>query len=302
MDKPMPVCPNKHRHHFVPQGHLRGFTISGQKSMLWEYDKHRGSVSKMPKSVRSVCYRANHNLLIGNDDKPDYNALEDSISRNVETPALKIIKQLYPTPGRCKISDADRECLSLYFSFLLTRNPGIRDGVEEIQRRIIDCFVQANLRKIPQPVELPENVGIQVVVHHQASVKAMLDMASAGMKSLLRKKWVFFLPASGTAFVISDCPAVVGYDGSPFAPVGPFHHLSEIIVPIRKDLGLACIPESPHPDKTIDVIALTRKDVTRFNERITGAAIRYVYACENSPELLRMIKESKGMSQKIDVR
>jgi hypothetical protein len=27
----------KDNHHFVPQGYLRGFTIEGEKSLIWEY-------------------------------------------------------------------------------------------------------------------------------------------------------------------------------------------------------------------------------------------------------------------------
>ena len=293
--------PNKHRHHYVPQGYLRGFTIPGQKSLLWEYDKGKSALPKTPKSVKSICFRTDHNLLIGKDGKPNANVLEDAFNRHVESPALKIIKQLCPRPGLVELSDADRECLSLFISLLLTRNPGFRDGIEELTRRVIDSYLQFNLKEMKKTGEIPQNENMRVVVQHQASVKPMLEVAAMGMKSILAKKWVLYLPVHGTTFVTSDCPAVAGHSGPPSALIGPFHQLSEIFVPLRKDLGLACFPKPPRADGLIDAIGLDKMDVGRFNQMIIDASIRYVYSSDKSQEILRMVKESKGKSQRIIV-
>ncbi|MEX1668608.1 DUF4238 domain-containing protein [Zhongshania guokunii] len=44
----------KDNQHYVPQGYLRGFTIEGERSLIWEYDKNTGKISRQPKSVRGV--------------------------------------------------------------------------------------------------------------------------------------------------------------------------------------------------------------------------------------------------------
>ena len=35
---------DKKNQHFVPKGYLRNFTIAGEKSHVWEYDKQLGSL------------------------------------------------------------------------------------------------------------------------------------------------------------------------------------------------------------------------------------------------------------------
>lgn len=44
----------KKNHHFVPQSHLRGFAIDGERNLIWEYDKQNSTVSKVPKSIRKA--------------------------------------------------------------------------------------------------------------------------------------------------------------------------------------------------------------------------------------------------------
>jgi hypothetical protein len=40
--------------HYIPQGHLRGFTIPQKKSLVWACDKESGQVSLTPKSIRDI--------------------------------------------------------------------------------------------------------------------------------------------------------------------------------------------------------------------------------------------------------
>lgn len=297
------ITVEKHNHHYVPQGYLRGFAIVDEKSLLWEYDKEGGTVSKSPKSVRKVCSRRDHNRLVHKDGSPDPNTLEDALCKHIESPALRIIKQLCPKKGQGEvcIPETERECLSLFSSLLLTRNPDFRDGMEEMERRVLDGFLQFNIKEMKKTGEMPENEDMRVVVHPRASIKAMMEAAAMGSRALLAKKWILLLPAHGMTFVTSDYPAVMGFSGPPSALVGPFHPSSEMIVPLRKDLGLVCVPEAPRTDGMLDVIVLSQEYMARFNRRIIEAALRFVYAPEKSQELLQMVKESRGMAQGIEV-
>jgi len=292
----------KHNHHFVPQGYLRGFTIGNQKSLLWEYDKHKGTISKCPKSVRSVCCIRAHNLIVAKGGTMNNNGVEDALDTHVESPALGIIRSLatHHDQERIHLTLENIKHLSMFIALLLTRGPSFRNGIEDMMQKCLNRLLEINVREMKEKGELSLADNFSVEVNHGASVDAMIGAADIGAQVLLDKKWMLLRPHSGITFVTSDCPAVMGYSGPVGAFIGPFHPLSEIIVPLRKDLALACEPERHDRCGMIDIFRLDKVDTERFNTRIAHAANRYVYASERSPDVLKLVQEAKGAGQRCE--
>lgn len=278
----------KHRHHYVPQGYLRGFTIPGEKSLLWEYDTKTGEVSSCPKSVRSVCFRIDHNLLEWRDGRRDPNLVEDWLDKNIEAPALTVIKEFKVEPGQTRVGmpDTQKETLGRFVAFLLARVPMFRDGVEEDTQWIAETMLRMDVEL--GNLKLPPNTTCRVNVTHGSSVPAMMRGATLGTKVLMKKKWVFVAAQTGHYFLTSDSPVGVG---ARHALVGPFHPESTVFLSLRKDLSLLALPDCG--DNGFVHTRYFDADKTRdFNALIVRNADRFVYGSEKNPEVLKLMAKT----------
>ena len=83
----------KDNHHYVPQGYLRGFTIEGEKSLIWEYDKDTGEISRHPKSIRDICSEHHYYAQKREDGSVDNESMEDAF-HEIEDKTPRIIKNI----------------------------------------------------------------------------------------------------------------------------------------------------------------------------------------------------------------
>jgi hypothetical protein len=308
----------KDNHHFVPQGYLRGFTIEGEKSLIWEYDKETGSISHQPKSVREICGEHHYYAQKREDGSVDNESMENAF-HEIEDKTPRVINSIKEgaTGKKVSLTDEQRVILSFFAAIQLFRVPNFRDGVEEMHRKIVESSLAEIVThdkqegKLPPEVEeLYERGGINIEIEPFVSLEPMINLAREGSARLLEKVWHFATPADGMTFVTSDNPvyfqapeeyrAHIGYG------LGPMHPFSEVTIPLRKDLLLIFSPAVKYTPEQYELlncttVCLDKADTKNINKRTTLAAERYVYSSERSEALARMVAKFKGTSQRLTV-
>lgn len=308
----------KDNHHYVPQGYLRGFTIEGEKSLIWEYDKNTGKISHQPRTIRDVCAEHHYYAQKREDGTVDNESMEDAF-HEIEDKVPRIIKAIkFPGTGKkVVLTDEERVILSFFAAFQLFRVPNFREGIEEMHRKVVEItlghIVTHDKEKgtLPKEIEdLYERGGIKIDIENFVSLEPMINMAKEGCTRLLEKVWHFAAPAKGMTFVTSDNPvyfqAPEEYREEVGPYLGPLHPLSEVTLPLRKDLLLIFSPSykrTPREYELLDCtsVQLDKADTKNINKRTTLAAAQYVYSSERSEALARMVSKYKGSSQRVVV-
>jgi hypothetical protein len=313
---------SKENQHYIPQGYLRGFTIPKEKSLVWEYDKESGQISRDARSVREICSQFLYYAQIDENGQVDQQRLEDAF-QVLEDKVPRIIRSIQPsrTGEQVTLSGEEHGTLSFFIALLLTRGPSFRDGIEDIHRRSVEVSFAQYVQHAHQKGTLPAHIKdlyekgqlleqLDVEIKPQVSLQPMIALAQHGSQALLAKLWSFALPATDMFFVTADNPVSFqlpeqfrGY-GAPH--IGPFHPLSEVTIPLRKDLALICSPSVGYRAHEVRLlhfrtVQLNRGDTKNINKRTAIAARRYVYAPEKSPTLAHMVGRLKGTEQRIRV-
>ena len=302
--------------HYLPQGYLRRFTIKNEKSLVWEYDKTNGVVSKTPKSVRKICTRPNYYATPSeSSDCLDNTTLENEIAKSVEDPAIKIIDKI-PNDEKMffDLSGIDRECLAFFVAFTFSRNPAVRDGIRELHKNVAEQTMEYELHELLKNAHesvagLINEKGIQntlaIEVPDWVSIEHMIDIARYGAGVLLKKSWMFVSPAESQNFVTCDNPYVftppAEFENIPNIPIGPFHPLSLVRFPLRKDLALIATENGHDGGNYYYSHKIDNDFVSKINFEIIRNSIRYVYSSTNSDLILKDVKELKGSGGQLRV-
>ena len=310
----------KDNQHFIPQGYLRGFTISKEKSLVWEYDKESGQVSNDPQSLSKICSKHFYYAQYDKNGRVDHERLENGF-QDIENKTPRILKLIRPvsTGEKVGLSPKDHGTLSFFIALLLTRTPSFRDGIEDFHKLIIETSLEVCVKQACQKSALPALIKeldekgqlleqLEVKVKPQVSLTPMIQLALLGGQSLLGKLWSFALPASEMFFVTPDNPVCFQlpekYRSCATHPIGPFHPLSEVTIPLRKNLALICRPSVGYSEcdarlLQFRAVQLDSADTKNINKRTAIAARRYVYAPAKSSALARMVGNLKGTEQRI---
>lgn len=308
----------KDNHHYVPQGYLRGFTIEGEKSLIWEYNKDTGVISRQPRSIHKICAAHHYYAQKHEDGAIDNKSMEDAF-HEIEDKAPRVIKNIkFPGTGKkVVLTDEERGVLSFFAAIQLFRVPNFREGIEEMHRKLVEMILSDIVAKEKRDGTLPEEIeklyerdGIEVDIERFVSLEPMINMAREGSAMLLQKVWHFAAPANEMTFVTSDNPVYFQtpeeYREEVSPDIGPMHPLSEVTLPLRKDLLLIFTPSvkrTPSQYKLLDCLSveLDKVDTKNINKRTTLAAAQYVYSPEKSEALARMVGKFKGSSQRVIV-
>jgi len=301
----------KENHHFIPQGYLRNFTIPGEKSLVWEYDKRSGKISDHPKSVRKICAIKHYYAQEDQEGNLDTDRLEDAFCKNIEDPALRVIRNIPSSPDSdFELNTDEMTALVMFISLLSTRGPNFRNGVEEMHRLGVQAVGEKVIGEQLERGEVPEVLrkkiekeglwnAIQVQIKSWASLPPMFQVAAFGADSLLGKQWSFVVTAKDSSFVTSDNPFVF----TPFKRstglqlIGPFHPDSQVSVSLRNDLALVIYPSSCLSDGHFQTCSFNSKEINKFNRRTIAAALRFVYAHERNENILKTVVELQDQSQ-----
>jgi hypothetical protein len=232
----------------------------------------------------------------------------------IEDKAPRIIRdiEVVGTGNKVFLTDEQRVTLSFFTAIQLSRVPNFRDGVEETYRKKAEKSLAETVsndkqkgKLSPKAEELYKRGDIKIDIERFVSLVPMIDFASEVSTRLLEKVWHFAVPAYGIPFVTSDNPvyhhATEKYRERFGMYPGPQHPVSEVTIPLRKDLLLMFSPiinytKGQYEQLNCTTVCLDKPSTIDLNKRTTLAAKRYVYSCKKSESLARMVGKFKGRS------
>lgn len=292
---------NATRHHFVPQGYLRGFLTpdSSSRSLVWVYDK-RPERKPKKKSIRSIAWAPAYYAQERDDGSTDLDTLEHLLGRTIDNDAPDIIRGLSPRVGRnTKLSDEEQATLALFVGLSLTRVPSYRDGINDLYSKVAQHTFRMVAPRVPNKPEDLNLDDIEAIAKPWVSLKPMIDSAQAIADSALTKSWQFFIASQDVAFVTSDNPVVFSGAAVGVAQLGPAHPSAELLMNLRSDLALVCTPKRAYQDK--NTFQLSPSETRKFNRSVVRAARHRVFANHLSAKLDEFVKKYSGEEQRLVV-
>lgn len=290
------------RHHYVPQGYLRGFAIGTEpsKSFVWVYDKRRGR-APLKRSVKSIAWAPAYYAQERADGTEDSDTFEIQMAKTIDNIIPQILSAIAPRAGQyVELSEAHKGALAFFVGFSLTRVPSFRDGINDMYARIAQIGLSHVLEADRELKDFAEKYGITAYSKEWVSMRPMVEMAHAIATSALGKNWQFFVPPVDVPLVTSDNPVVFSGKAANLGKfVGPAHPYAELLMNLRKDLALVCTPLQGYP--STNVFKLTPSEARKFNRGIVGAARHRVFADHYSETFDAFVKKYAGKEQRIIV-
>lgn len=293
----------KDEQHFVSQFYLRGFSISGHKSLLWEFDKEECRFTSRPRSVRKVCKRYRYYEQVDADGKFHPDRLERGFDKIVENRAAKLLRSITPknSGDTVPLVPWDQGSLAYYTASQYTRVPNFRGKIETIMRIRIEREFDKLVKQQRSNGTLPPKVDAllrksrpELTIEKWGTIRPMLNAAQTVGEALLRKTPAFFLPAPGMSFITSDNPVTYYVknweEETDPMKLEPVHPSAEVLFPLRKDLALVYFPIF-NPDWNQRVVLHVRclalsSDLTRYlNTQTALFADRYLYMAQRDNSL-----------------
>ncbi|MBP8214079.1 MAG: DUF4238 domain-containing protein [Propionivibrio sp.] len=289
------------RHHFVPQGFLRGFASDddSSKSFVWVYEKGAGRAPRK-KSVRSIAWAPAYYAQEREDGTEDLDSIETGLAQTIDNRIPVILKGIQPKPGeKVFVSEEDRAALSFFIGLSLTRVPSFRDGINDMYSQVAQFGLAQLAMEDSTSADLIEKYGVKATAKPWVSLRPMIEVAKAIADSALRKSWQFFLPPSEVPLATSDNPVVISGAAVGLPQLGPAHPGAELVINLRKDLALVCTPKRGYP--SMQVFSLSSSDARKFNRGIVRAARQRVFANHESSTFDRFVKKYADEEQRVIV-
>jgi hypothetical protein len=301
----MPNKKIKKNQHYVPKSHLKRFTIYGEKSLLWSFDKEVGDYNKLTSSIKKICAEDYYYYQITPDNEIDHIAFEDGISE-IETIGNNIIDKVLACRlmPYVSISAIERGELAFYIAFLLFRGPSFRDGIAETYGGIVKNILhqvwdKSNpsdvLRKLVEKKGLTNVVSVDI--NSTVSLEHMVNSARLSAQEFLKKEWVLVNAPEGENFITGDVPVVFYPHRSGLGDIGPANRSAEILYPISKNTALILTP-SAQPKEHIVIGQYSDALLQEINQKISQAALRYIY-CSDQFEWLKFFDLGHAKGQRV---
>lgn len=290
------------RHHYVPQGYLRGFATEKESSgsFVWVYDKRHGR-APLKKSVRSIAWAPAYYAQEREDGTEDLDTFEIQMAKTIDNIIPQILRSITPQIGQYfELSEDHKGALAFFVGFSLTRVPSFRDGINDIYSRIAQNTLSHVLEADREKKAFAEQHGITVSAKEWVSMRPMIEIAHDVATSALGKTWQFFVPPADVPLVTSDNPVVFSGTASNLGKfVGPAHPYAELFMNLRKDLALVCTPLQGNP--RTNVFKLSPSEARKFNRGIVRAARHRVFTDHHSETFDAFVKKYAGKEQRITV-
>ncbi len=294
----------KKNQHYVPQSYLRRFTIKGEKSLLWSFDKEKGDFLKKTSSVNKVC--SEDYYYYQQDDNNGFNHIqfEDSLS-DVERIGNDIIIKIIDLQSKSSssISEKEKGELAFYIALMLTRGPSFRTAINEmhgemVKRTFDNLCNDGSLPDMPEPLQtLVDEKGIDNVItakiYSSVSLQPMVESARQIAVSMLNKRWGFYVADKEMNFVTSDTPVSFYPPYGGMSGIGPAHQDAEILFPLSKKLVLVVTPcIGNNPD--LDFIACSKDSSLKFNSFTARTANKLIFCSEKHDWLPDLVPKKEG--------
>lgn len=289
------------RHHFVPQGYLRGFSASDDASsnFIWVYDKRAGRAPSK-KSVRSIAWAPAYYAQENPDGTEDLHTIETNLAQTIDNEIPQLLARINPKVGRSvALSPQDKGALAFFLGLSMTRVPSFRDGINAMYSQVAQIGLSHQMDEDPELSAFAEEHGLKAEAKPWVSLRPMVEMAQAIASSALANHWQFFIPPLGVSLVTSDNPVLFSGGAAGLSQLGPAHPQAELVMNLRKDLALVSTPKRGFP--SMQVFDLRPSEARKFNRGIVRAARHRVFADHKSEVLDAFVKKYAGDEQRIVV-
>lgn len=287
------------RHHFVPQGYLRGFATDNDAStsFVWVYDKNPGRAPRK-KSVRSIAWAPAYYAQEHPDGTADLDTIETKLAQTIDNEIPQLLRRIILRVGHTvAMSSEDKGALAFFLGLSMTRVPSFRDGIDAMHTKIAQIGLSYLADKDPRLSALVKNCGVKADAKPWVSLRPMIEMAQSIAASALEKNWQFFVPPPGVPLVTSDNPVIFSGGTAGLDQLGPAHPQAELVMNLRKDLALVCTPKRGYP--TMQAFGLSPTNARKFNRGIVRAAHQRIFADHHSATLDSFVKKYSGEEQRI---
>jgi len=288
------------RHHYIPQGFLKGFRVRGKESdkFIWVYEKLKGRRPRCV-SIKSIAWESFYYEQENEKGERDSDTLERAFAETVDNSVPKIIRTIdAKAGGSVKLSEEDQGTLAFFLGITLTRVPNFREGTRDIFTKIAQITLERVAANDPYIEKGIKKYGVKAEAKPWVTLEPMIKVAQNIAHSTLEKNWQFFVPPDGFSLITSDNPVHVSILKD-FGSItgGPGHPLAELVINLRSDLALVCTPRKY--GKKFPVFQMTKQEAKRFNRGTAKAAGRFVFANHLSEGIEILTKKYAGKKQGI---
>lgn len=218
------------KHHYVPQAHLRRFSIGGAGKQVFVFDKLSGR--SFPGAIQDAGSENHFNTFEGPDGLVNF----ESWFRDVDDRSAALFGRVTAERGLGALDAADRRDLADTVALQLLRTRLPRTTIQVVGEQLLGVLSDAGLA--------PDHAGHLTPPTENGARRAMLDALRdrAGFTAALVAKLPVLIEPRGVArFWISDHP-VVRVNSAPYGDVGLSSPGVEVYLPLAPDLmlGLLC--------------------------------------------------------------
>lgn len=300
MKNPLKVKKNQH---YVPQSYLRRFTIDGEKSLIWTFDKNKFEFDKLRSSVNKICSEDYYYYQQDNKGGFDHIKLEDSISE-VEKIGNDVIIKIVNSSSMpfATISEKERAEFGFYISLMLTRDPAFRDCINALYGSMAastlrSMYENGDFPEVPNILdEMIESKGIENVINTEVfssvSLQGMIEAARQISLINIEKEWVFKVAPSGHEFITSDTPISFSSASGLVRELGPGHPDAKIMFPISKKITLVIAGCRGNKDMSFN--ACRASEVEVINQQVADTANNYIFCSDRYDWVPRIITNKTG--------
>lgn len=296
----------KRNQHYVPQSYLRRFTLEGEQSLIWEFDKKIDGFLRNPSSVNRICCEDYYYYQIDESGMVDHIRLEDAIS-DVERIGNNIISDVINMSAMPYVHlDIEKKAhLSYYIAFMQTRGPAFRNAINDLYGNVALRALDASFRSgtIPEPPgilkKMIEEKGLHKVLRPAilttVSLWPMIESARIISHSLLSKQWTVLIACNEHQFITSDNP-VTFYSKTKGREVGPGGADAITIFPLSPKLCILIEPKN-NPDLKLEINKCNELEHRLINNLIYNSSMCGVFMSSKQEWLKAYSKKHKSLGQ-----
>jgi len=306
---------DKHIHHHTPKKYLRGFTLSGEKSLIWEFAREGPAFDPGPKRGRNNPALTSVEKYAGAeldgyacpnpDGTMDYNSYEDTLAR-IEHRSDRIFDKLR---NHEMITPQEKEEFTNYVALTLRRGPARRivtkelwpKVVEEVERNQLQdlllgfdaLIAEADLNdaerlgrlrarrdSVVEQIESYKNNGMPRKMELDTLVGSEMKRVRRAIGSM---NWQFFEAPKDKYFLTSDNPVHFFKGG-----IGLRMPYSELVFPISSRLALV----GSYRNVREGFVPANGQAVNEINRRVVSQAAMYAYGCSSSSWVLKLLRKT----------